>query len=186
MSKKENTQIESSLLQNNNNLSTNSTIIKCQTKKCLESVSCALKWYRGENTISKYQRTEEFTRKVCALLYYIYMTKKNWINYNWLRVLIMHFYRLVRFHTQRRCRSSLSVRLSDLGHPVMYIRFFCRNNPGHKIYRCMSVRSTQHHTLLPNPTIIHTKTFFTPAFHPRQIYRCMSARSTQHRTLLHW
>ena len=49
----------------------------------------------------------------------------------------------------------------------------------------MTVRSTRHHTLLHNPTILRTKTFFVPAWHPRQIYCCMPARSTRHHTLLH-
>ena len=49
----------------------------------------------------------------------------------------------------------------------------------------MSVRSTRHHTLLHNSTILHTNTFFVLACHPRKIYRYMAARSTRHYTLLH-
>ena len=67
----------------------------------------------------------------------------------------------------------------------MYARQFCTNNPSHKIYCCMSERSTRHHTLLHNPTIIHTKTFSVPACHPRKIYRCIAARSTRYHVLPH-
>ena len=76
-------------------------------------------------------------------------------------------------------------KLSDSGHPVTYARIFFTNKPYHKIYRCMLVRSTQHHKLLHTATIIHTKTFFAPDCHPRQIYWYISAHSTRHRTLLH-
>ena len=38
--------------------------------------------------------------------------------------------------------------------------------------------------LLHNPTILHTKTFFAPAYHPRKIYRCMSGHSTRNHKLL--
>ena len=44
-------------------------------------------------------------------------------------------------------------------HRVTYARQFFRNKPGHKIYRCMSVRSTQHHTFLHDTKILHTKEF---------------------------
>ena len=36
-----------------------------------------------------------------------------------------------------------------------------------KIYCCMSEQSTTRHTLLDNPTILHTKTFFAPSCHLR-------------------
>ena len=49
----------------------------------------------GKNTMSKYQGTEEFTRKVCTILYYINMTTCNKINYKCLKILIMHLYILV-------------------------------------------------------------------------------------------
>ena len=49
----------------------------------------------------------------------------------------------------------------------------------------MSVRSTQHHTLLHYLTILHTKKFFAPLCHPCKIYCCMSAQSTKHHTFLH-
>ena len=67
----------------------------------------------------------------------------------------------------------------------MYARKIFTINPGHKIYQWISVRSTRHHTLLHNPPVLNTKTFFAPAFHPRKIYRCMTAQSTRHHTLLH-
>ena len=97
----------------------------------------------------------------------------------------MHFYILIRFHTQRHFRTSLSVRVSDSGHPVTYDRNVCTNNPGHKIYPCMPERSTRHHTLLHNPTVLQTKKFYTSACHPCKIYHCMLARSTWHHILLH-
>ena len=109
--------------------------------------------------MSKCQFTEEFTRKLCALLYYVYSTTYNQINCNCLRVLIVYFYIIIQFHPRRRFWASLSVRVSDSDHPVMYARQFFRNKPGHNIYRCMSVRSTQHHTIIHNLTILHMQTF---------------------------
>ena len=96
------------------------------------------------------------------------MTAYNIINYKYPCVLIVHFYRLVQFHTQRGFCASIYVKLSNSGHPVMYSRQFCINKPGQKIYLCMSTRSTRHHMLLHNPTILHTKTFFAPACQPRK------------------
>ena len=96
----------------------------------------------------------------------------------------MHFYRLVQFHTRIRFCASLSVRLSDSGHHVTYFRKFCRNKPSHKIYHCMSVRSTRYHTLLHNTMIIHIKIFFAPVCHPLQIYLFVSSISTRHHALL--
>ena len=116
--------------------------------------------------MSKYQRTEEFKRKVRALLYYVHMTMHNIINCNRLRV---H----VRFHKQRRFFASLFVRVSDSGHPVTYYRKVCTNNPSNKICRFMSVQSIRHHRLLHNTTILYTDTLFAPSCHPIRIYRCM-------------
>ena len=73
----------------------------------------------------------------------------------------MNFYRIVQFNTQRRFHARLYVRVSDSGHPVTYSRQFCRNKPIQKIHCCMSVRFTQHHTLLHNPTILHMKICFS-------------------------
>ena len=139
----------------------------------------------GGNIISKYQCIEEFTRKVHALLCFVYTITYNQINYNCPRVLIVYFYRLVIFHTRRRFCDSLSVRVSDSGHPVTYGRYFCTNKPSNKIHPCISVGSTWNYTLLNNPMILHTKTFFMSACHPIQIYCCMSARSTRHHMLLY-
>ena len=100
--------------------------------------------------------------KIRALLSFVHMTTYNIINFKFPRVLIVHFYRLLRFHTQRHFRASLSLRVFNSCHPVNYSRQFFTNNPGHKIYRCMSARSTRHHTFIHNPTILHTKTFFAP------------------------
>ena len=107
----------------------------------------------GKNTMSKCQRTDGFMRKVCGLLYYVHKTTYYRINCN--RPCV-----LVRFHTQRRFCAILSVRTPDSHHPVTYVSQFCTNTPCHKMYPCMSVRSTRHRTLLRNPTILHTKTFF--------------------------
>ena len=137
----------------------------------------------GENTMSKCQRTEENTRKVCALLYYIHTTTYNRINYNNPCVLAMKFYRLVWFHTRRRFRTSISVRVSDSGHPITQARRFCTKTPGHKIYHCISVCSTLHHTLLHNPTTLHTKTFFAPDFPLCQII--LSETKLSHSSLIH-
>ena len=139
----------------------------------------------GKKTMSKCQLTEEFTRKVRALLYYVYTTTYNWINIKWPCIFIVKFYRIIQFPKQRRFGASLYFRVSYSVHPVTYTIQLFRNKPSHKLYRCMSVRSTQHHTLLHNLTIIHTKTFFSPACHPCQIYQYMSAHSTRHHTFLH-
>ena len=94
------------------------------------------------------------------------MITHNQINWKILRVFIMHFYRLVRFHTRILFWDSLSVRVSDSGHPVTHASKFCTNKPSHKIYRCMLAWSTQHYTLPRNPTILHRKKFFASAYHP--------------------
>ena len=107
-------------------------------------------------------------RKLLALLYYVHTNTYNQINWKFLRVLIMHFYRMGPFHTRRRFCTRLYVRVPDSGHPVIYVRQFCKNKPGHKICRCMSARSTRHYTLIHNPTILHMKTFFAPSCHPRK------------------
>ena len=98
----------------------------------------------GEKTMSKCQRTEELTRKVCALLYYVHMTTNNQIDLKFLRFLVMHFYRLVKFHILRHFRASLYGRVSDSGQPVTYTRKYCTNNTSHKIYRCVPSGSTQY------------------------------------------
>ena len=117
--------------------------------------------------MSKFQCTEEFTRKLHALLYYIHMTKYKQINSKCPRVLVIHFYRLIWFHTQKRFRASLSVRVSDSVQPVTPARECFTNNTGHKIYQYVPARSTRHYMRLHNSTIIHTKIFFEPACHPR-------------------
>ena len=122
----------------------------------------------GKNTMSKCKCTEEFTRKLHALLYYVHMTMYNKMNCKFPHILIMPFYRLIWFHTRRRFHARLSVRVSDSGHPITYSRKNFTNNPGHKIYRCMPARYTWHYTLLHNPAILHTKTFFAPFCHPRK------------------
>ena len=128
--------------------------------------------------MSKFQRTEYLTREVCALLYYVYTNTYNIINCTCPCV-------LVRFHTRRHFHASLYVRVSDSDHPVMYTRQFCTNDPSHKIYCCMSVCSSRHNMLSHNPTIIHLKTFFAPAYHLRKIHLLISRHSTKHHTLLH-
>ena len=121
------------------------------------------------------------------------MTTYNQINCKCPRVLVMHFYRLVRFHTQRRFHASLSVRLSYSDHPIMQARDFCTNKPGHKIYFFIPTHSTRHYTLLTNPTILHTKTFLRHSvtrarkYPLRQNYHSLHlythARLTHHRPL---
>ena len=128
--------------------------------------------------MSKFQCTEEFMRKLRALLYYVYTKTYNIINCNCLCVLVL-------FHTRINFHASLSVGVSNSDHPVMYTRQFCTNNPTHKIYRCVSVRSSRHNMLPHNPTIINLKTFFAPAYHLRKIHLLISRHSTKHHTLLH-
>ena len=114
-----------------------------------------------------------------------------------MRVPILHLYDYVKFnqlqlparshHALIQTRTILHTKIF-LSQPIyqgILFRSPCnlrhtisRNKPGHKIYHFMSVRSTQHHKLLHNPRILHTKIVFLPACHLHQIYRCISARST--------
>ena len=102
----------------------------------------------GKNTMYKCQCTYELTWKVRAILYYVHMNTYNIINWNCLRV-------LVRFHTREKFRATLYIKVSDSVYPVTYAKTICTKTPGHKIYQCVSVRSTQHHTILHHPTILH-------------------------------
>ena len=95
----------------------------------------------------------------------------------------MNFYRLIIFHTRRCFRTSLSVRVSDSVHPVTYARNFCTNKFVHKIYRCMSALSIWHYTLLHNPMIIYTKTFFAPPCHLRN--KILSETKISQSSLIH-
>ena len=107
-------------------------------------------------------------RKVCTLLYFVHRTTYNQINWKLPHVVIMHSYRLVWFHTQGRFCDRISVRVSNSCHPVTYSKNVCTNKPGYKIYCCMSEDSIRNHTVLHNPTIIHTNTFFAPACNLRK------------------
>ena len=80
----------------------------------------------GKNTMSKCQRTDEFTRKLCSIIYYVPMNTYNIITCNCLRV-------LVKFHTKISFHASLSIRVSDSGHPVKCARQFLQPIPA-KIY----------------------------------------------------
>ena len=103
-------------------------------------------------------------RKVCALLYYIHSTIYNQINWKWLPIPIMQFYRLVKFRIWRRFHASLSVRVSDTDQHVKYVRKYCKHKNSNKLYCRMTSGFTQHYMLLHNPKIIHTKTFFVPIY----------------------
>ena len=118
--------------------------------------------------MSKCQRSEQFTGKLRALLYYVHITTYNWINCKYPRILIVNFYRLVWFYTRRCFCASLSVKVLNLGHPVSYVRKYCTKKTGHKIYLWIPARSTRHYTLLHNTTILHTKIFFAPFCHQRR------------------
>ena len=61
----------------------------------LKGVSCAYKNSTSKNTMPKFQRIEESTRKLCALLYYVIFNTYNQINFKLPRVLVIHFHRLV-------------------------------------------------------------------------------------------
>ena len=135
---------------------------------------------REKHTMSKCQRTDEFTRKLSTLLYYVHANMYNRIKCNCPRVI-------------RRFSASLNVRVYDSDHPVTYVRKFCTNKTGRKIYRCIPARSTQHHMLLNNLTILHTKKVFVPACHPlkkissktncHSLHCYTNARLTCHRPL---
>ena len=119
--------------------------------------------------MSKCQPTEECTRKVCALLYYVHVNTYNQIKLKSPRVTIMKFYRLVQFHIQGRFNAIPSIRVYNPGQPVTYARQFYMNKPGHKIYLCMSAGSTRNYILLNNAMIIHTKIFLRqPVNHGRK------------------
>ena len=57
---------------------------------------------------------------------------------------------------------------STSSYDSIYKDFFAPSCHLRKIYHCIKARSTRHHTLVHNPTILHTKTFFAPACHLRQ------------------
>ena len=59
-------------------------------------------------------------RNLPALLYYVNMNTHNEINCKHLQVIIVHFYGLTRFHIWRCFSASLSIMVSDSGHPVTY------------------------------------------------------------------
>ena len=67
----------------------------------------------------KCKRTEESTRNVPTLLYYVHMATYNHINYKHPQIIIMNFYRLLPYHTQMHFRARLSSRVPDSGQPVM-------------------------------------------------------------------
>ena len=71
--------------------------------------------------IPAYRRIQD---KLRVPLYYIHMATNNRINCKCLRVLIINFYRLVQFCTRIWFSTSLSVRVSNSGHPVTYTRHF--------------------------------------------------------------
>ena len=109
VSNKENTQIDSSLLQNKNASSYNNSA--------------------GNNTMSRCQRTKEFRIIIRAILYYVNMTTYNRINWKCPRILIMHFYWLILFHIQICFCARLYLRVTVSSHPVTYSRQFCSKNP---------------------------------------------------------
>ena len=58
----------------------------------------------------------------------------------------------------------------------MYAVQFCRNNPGNKIYRCMSLCSKRHHKRLNNLMILYTRKFvFQPVTSARYTTVCQLA-----------
>ena len=122
-------------------------------------------------------------RKVRAIIYCVHLTKYNQIICKRLRVITMKIYRLVQFHTWRYFCSRLSVRVSYSGQTVTYTRKYCTNNPGKKPYGCMAAVSTQNCALLNYTTILHTETFFTPAYHWRK--KLSSETKMSHYSLLH-
>ena len=95
----------------------------------------------------------------------------------------MHFYRLIRFHIQRRFRTNPYIRVSDSGQPVTYARKLCTNRPIHKICCRMPVGSTRHYILLRNTIILYTKTFLAPACH--MCKKISSETKLSHSSMLH-
>ena len=116
------------------------------------------------------------------------------INLKFLRILIVHFCRLIQFHIQRCFRASLSVQVSNLCQPGNYNRRYFTNKPGHKLYHCMISGSTQYDTILHDTTILHMKKnmrHFVPCarkYSPRQNYHILNyytqTRFTCHHPLL--
>ena len=103
------------------------------------------------------------------------------INYKFPRVIVMQFYRLLRFNIQKVFCNILSVMVYDSVQPVMYTRKFCKNNPGHKIYGCIPAGFTWHFILLHITTILRTKKFLR---HPINRARKYCLRQNCH--ILHW
>ena len=113
---------------------------------------------------------------------YVHINTHNQISCKYLRIFIMHFYIPVGFHIQRYFHSSLFVRVYDSGHPVIYAWKYFTNNPGRKLYPCMTAGSTRHQRIIQNPIIVHTKILFAPAYHPRN--KILSKTKLSHSSLL--
>ena len=122
--------------------------------------------------------------KVCELLYYVvHMTTYIIINCKRPHIIIVHFYRVVQLHIRGKFCASLSVRASDSGQPITHSRQYFMNSTGQKLYHCIIAVSIRYYTVLNNPTILHTKTFFMPECHPRK--RILSETKLSHSSLLH-
>ena len=131
--------------------------------------------------MSRYQRTSESTINVRTLLFYINMNTYIRINGKRPRVSIIHFYILLRLHTQRNFYASLSVRLSNSGYPVNCSRKGFTDNPCHNLHNYVSSRSTHHNTFLHTHIIQHTKPFVAP-----DCQMCQKVHTIQTCNILHY
>ena len=95
----------------------------------------------------------------------------------------MRFKIFVWFHIRRRVNSSLSIRVSDSGHPLNCDIKCCTNKPYHKLHHFKPARSIRHYTLLHTPKIIHMKTLFAPACRVHK--KILSKTKVSHSPLLH-
>ena len=130
---------------------------------------CSTTIPRKNNNKSKFQRTEEFTRKVCMLLYYVHRTTFNKINWKFLPIIIIHFYRLIWFNIWR----------CFLWQTIYQVFQF--RSPWFKIYRCMLLQSTKYFKILNNPTILHTKKFLS-----QPVTCAIKYHLIQNFHILHW
>ena len=103
------------------------------------------------------------------LLYYVHRTTFNKINWKFLPIIIIHFYRLIWFNIWR----------CFLWQTIYQVFQF--RSPWFKIYRCMLLQSTKYFKILNNPTILHTKKFLS-----QPVTCAIKYHLIQNFHILHW
>ena len=116
-------------------------------------------------------------------------SKRSYIAFIWLQIIVSigkyHAFPLYTFtnlysFTYRYFFNRLSIKVSYSVQHVKCARKYCINKPCHKLHHYISACSTCHHTLLHNPTILNTKTFFAIAcqMNHKILYKTNMSHST--------